>query len=326
MGNLADQLTKQQGVKHGDIWQGRDAVMVAEFSHFNGRYPTTEERHTHRAYWRGKFVNDHLESLARVEYQLWRPVITKKGELIHCPACLHDRRSGFCNDIEKITRHYLNPADIRYQIFPNSERTKIGNRIRQYNKRAKEGAELINHVTFPLESGQVVFLHDAPNYLGGELLPTDRTDLFDLVTNWAQPPKGKRAGHGIKKWAKDGPRYKPKKCKECEEKCECEQEPKKTKPKKGDGKPNRIGYFYGADYWLVMKLITENIGTVENSDGLKLPHGALHATEFKELLDAANIDYAIEGNINLEPPGQENNLEGTRVLVPTQPAFREVIL
>jgi hypothetical protein len=308
MGNLADQLVEQQGVRADDFWPDHDTVMVAEFDHFEGRYPTTEESHTHRAYWRGKIVNDHLESLAKVEYQLWRHIVTKKGESIHCPACLHDRIAGFCGDIEKISRYYLHPDGIQYLIAPDNERTKISNRIRQHNSRAKDNDDLITAITFPLQSGKVVFLHDSPEYLGGELLPTDRAKLFDLVTDWAQPPKGKRAGHGIKKWIKEGPKSKRNK------------EPEPTKPKNAGDKKAKVGYFYGADYWLVMKLITENIGTTENSNGLKLPHGALHVSEFKKMLDAANVDYAIEGDINLDP---DQGLEGERV---QQPAFREVIL
>jgi hypothetical protein len=267
---------------------GTAAVMVGEFSHFGGKYPNHEEPHQHRAYWRAKITNNYVTGLAKVQYKLWRHIKTKNGELIHCPACLHGRYIEFCERIEAISHHYLRLDTLAYLAVPNRDRDKTAAKIRKYNSRVAIHSDLITFVTFPLQGGTTIFLHDDPDYLGGEELPSERKALFELVMDWAQPPKGKRAGHGLKAWSEKGPKSaRPEETQQTEQ------------PGGGQGKGPKIGYVWGSDYWLVMKLITEYLDTDENANGLKIPEKELPVSKFLELLNLAGVDYALEGDINI---------------------------
>lgn len=294
MGIVKETLVNTRGRSLPEqFFPDREPVMAVQFSHLDGKHPRNEHLHTCRSYWRVKVINGHVRAAAPVTYDCWRHVMTKKGLLIHCEACLHERIVGFCREIEQVSLHYFDFADLRFMSVNNdAERKKVAGRIRQYNSRREEGVQQICFTTFPLENGRTIFLHDCPDYLEGFTLPTEKAELFHLMEEWSYTPIGKRAGHSLKKWAKDGPKVKKAKG----EKSSAEDSA--TEPKPAGGGKQRVGYFYGASWWLLCKLMTELMDHEANAKGMKFEIGDISSKEFMDMLEDANIDYSILGDVS----------------------------
>jgi hypothetical protein len=287
-----------------EAWPDGDPVMVGQFIHFGGEYPTNEHPHTCKTYWRiPVHGNDDIGAGQNIRFKAWRPYMTKAGELIHCQADWHDRILDFCRDIERVWLHYWQLDALAYLVVPDEDRKATAAKIRKHNQRLGAGEPKITYTTFPLKSGGAIFLHDDPDYLGGDELPTDREELFDLVTTWAMPPKGKRSGHGLGSWAKNGAKVTPEDVPE-----KTEEENGKSGKESGGQQPKVKGYIYGQERWTVFKLISESLEVDCNPKRQTVTPG-FKSWDLVELLEAAQIDYGIEGDVLTKPPVTEPDPE-----------------
>lgn len=271
---------------------GLEPVMVATFSHFEGEYP--EEPDTRREcgeYTVGGGRGDAVTSLKRAVFELWRPVLFKKRGVVVCEHCIHQRILGFCNDIERVSTHYGQLQALRYLTVKTGDYPTLAGRIRKRNQRHEKQ---VTYTSFPLKTGYTVVLHDAPAWLGGAQLPAERAALYTLVSAWYEPPKGKRSAHGLSTWAKLGPGGEPLETKS----------KKKRGRKEEDGAPaasagGSFKFWIRARYGYVARLVAEHLGESPGRRGMKLD---MAREELFSLLDAAGIEYFVEGDVAVSTP------------------------
>lgn len=274
MGFLKHQLTDvNRGDLAGELFQ-QPAAMVATFSHFAGDYPESPGPHECFSHWKAKTDGDRVMGVASVPYKLWRPYVTKSGRSYYCPACWHDRVLTFCQDIERLSLNYRRRDDLRYVAVKNGDVAKTQERIKKHNQRNQDRPIL--RFLFPL-ANETVFLHDAGDELGGDVLPADRHVLFALVETWAKTPKGKRAGRGLKL---------------------ADRRPAATsagdqdQDQVGQGdKPAANGCVMGGDYDTLRDLLREEFGVTSTKRGAKFD---IDLAEFLAALGNWRIDYAYQ--------------------------------
>lgn len=271
-----------------DFWPDKDPVLTVRFSHFSGSYPNKTHSHTCKSYWVASGQGNQVTKIAYVNFSLWREVITKEGERLYCPACWHERVVGFCRQIEKATQRYTDLTALAYVQMSEAEYKTQAATIRKHNQRAREnGRAETTAVQFPTAEG-VTMLHDAPDWLGGDKLPNDRRELFNLVEKWANTPKGKRAGRGLATWG-----------------VKLDKEAKTAKKTGNDtdqenNAPEKwriIGKGWGKLNFAVAAYFDKK----PTKKGWRFQRNELTVSEFQEILTAANItDFAtVEGNVTL---------------------------
>ena len=285
-----------------EFWRDRDPVMVGQFIQIGGEYPANEHAHECETYWRAAVgENNDVLGVHSFTAKAWRRIITKAGKVIYCEACWHERTIELSRQISRVSLHYWSLDALAYVEIADENRLKTADRICHENKARRDrgkGEREITYTTFPKESGGVIFLHDDPDYLGGDMLPSDRGELVELVATWAMPPKGKRSGHGLEAWAKNGAKVTQA---EVEPETAEEETGKSGKVTGGGQKPPVKGYIYGLGRWEVFKLIAESLEIEFNPKGQKIPPG-FKSWELVDLLEAAGKDYATEGDVLTKPP------------------------
>lgn len=287
---------------------GLEPVMVGKFSHFDGEYPEgTEKGHVCRSHWVAKGQGEQITSLARVRFELWRPLVTRSGEILHCQQCEHERIQAFCELIERVSLYYEQAEHLRYLIVNSRDYSKLAAALRQERKRYNNDVTL---TSFPIETGLTLILHDAASLewsqsamqrkwvrrllTESKALPTDRAELYKLFSIWHRPPKGKRSGHGLETWSREGPSGMRPEGEGAEQKNGKGRKGQRTKPagKQATGHYRIVGINYG----YVMRLIARLIGRAPSAQGMRF-NGELDTADFLNLLDATGLAYSIEGEL-----------------------------
>ena len=180
-----------------------------------------------------------------------------------------------------------NPLEAKLQEYKQSpEYKELELKISGLGKKIKRH---VTYTSFPLPAGKTAVLHDAPDWLGGEALPADRAQLYELISQWTDhTPKGKRAGRGLKSWGL----IVPDKAQEAADEDTAENGPK-PKPGQTKEKPAKwriIGKGYGRIAMLLEA--TQDLKANNKRIDLNLP-----VNDFLDLLDRRGIDYALEGDV-----------------------------
>ena len=189
----------------GQLWPDDKPVMVGPVSHFTGEYPRPEgcNHKTCKSRWVIRGKGQTAESFSKVTFSNWRGFTSKKGFYYSpCPHCEHQRVMEFVNDIEAIANKYDQLQDLKWSRMTNQEAKRQKDKWRQDKSRK---GKVVNQTSFPINGGETILFHD-DNDINGQPLPTDRTELYNLVRPWVlNTPEGKRAGYGIGSWGEEKP-------------------------------------------------------------------------------------------------------------------------
>lgn len=283
------ELALEQGIDYrdrGEAFFGPGATMVIpepppkEASHVTGEYPQHKQAHKCRSYWRAPFdATGEVTGIYKVRYEAWRQVPLKNGGTLHCSACWHERVVGFARHIERISLFYMSWERLRYLTIPTSEYRKLTARIKKHNQRLEGGGQ-VNYASFAQRSEKTVILHDAPEYLGGDVLPSDRPRLYALVATWAATPKGKRAGRGLSSWG-------------IVKSDDDEKDEGKGGGRDDGERKKHVGYIYGARYGVISMAVAKYLDIDPHGKATKTP--GLKVGELIDLLDTMGREYEIDG-------------------------------
>ena len=165
---------------------GQEAVMVAPTTRFSGVYPQNEG-HTCKT---GARVSETSKgvSITQLTADLWRMRLIGGMIVNRCEGCYQKRVWRLCKQIEDQTLSYPIDGDMPLYISEIENPHTLAGRVRTWRKR--HGLD-IAYAVYPTRQGTFV-IHDCPEKLGGDMMPTTREKLYQLMNFLADTPDGHR--------------------------------------------------------------------------------------------------------------------------------------
>lgn len=173
----------------GEIWPDHEPVMVAEvgnpFGEF-GEMALHECKTWFETY--GARLRPKGTRLVRTDNH-WRKFKMKNGRhYLYCPGCYEKRVRRIINQVVDEAMRY--PAYRQPLTISHIDKETAKKAIGRWKGRGEEYA----YKMLPQWDGQVVLIHNQPDDLKGDPIPTTRKELFDLFYNneWCRTPEGRR--------------------------------------------------------------------------------------------------------------------------------------
>jgi hypothetical protein len=179
------------------IWPGREPVMVAPaiedtFGEFAGRAD-----HICRTWFEtyGNQAGPQGTALTRTGHH-WRQGKQREGHpVMYCQGCYEKRVRRIVNQVVYEAKNWR--CDLYISRMMHSDAKRAIARCKQQDKRNAKDKKATTTVykLLPQRMGffcDTALIHNRPQDIGGEPIPTTRIELFDLLSEYCQTPDGKR--------------------------------------------------------------------------------------------------------------------------------------
>lgn len=184
MGAVKELATEHPQSLPAEFWKDRDTTMVAPLQSTGSGIWPRRPKHTCKDGDSGWVITLRINNSSL-------NLITERKYLI-CDGCYYDRVKRHANQILEEAANYTKPLQWM-TVDDQAAFKKLSSRWRQRRKRNGTAAA---YRAYPQEDGSYIVIHDQTDE-PGDPVPTDKTELFDLILGMAKTPKGKNVSSSV---------------------------------------------------------------------------------------------------------------------------------
>lgn len=185
MGALKKLLTEEPQSLPAEFWPDRDTAMVAPLQETDSGIWPERPKHTCKDGAGGWVITLRISTPSSIN-----PETERKYQ--DCDACMYDRAKRHSHQILEEAANYTEPLS----WMTVSDQTAFKKLTSKWRQRRNRNDTSAAYRAYPQDDGTYIIIHDQPDE-PGEPIPTDKTELFDLIYGIAQTPKGQNVSSSV---------------------------------------------------------------------------------------------------------------------------------